>query len=170
MYDYTAGSEQDLIRRAKNGDTKAFSQLYAAIYKDLYRFALYATRNSHDAEDAVSEAVIAAYENIMCLKKDNSFKSWFFVILSNRCKQILRSREKECRNIENEKIHEPDYAGNEDLRRALDELDDEERMIVAFSVFGGYKSNEIAGILKKNPSTIRSRKRRAFEKLRQLLA
>ena len=56
--------QRQLIKKAKLGDTKAFSQLYAEIYKDLYRFALYMTKHTQDAEDAVSEAVISAYENI----------------------------------------------------------------------------------------------------------
>ena len=66
--------QRQLIKKAKLGDTKAFSQLYAEIYKDLYRFALYMTKHTQDAEDAVSEAVISAYENISGLKKENSFK------------------------------------------------------------------------------------------------
>lgn len=36
--------QRQLIKKAKLGDTKAFSQLYAEIYKDLYRFALYMTK------------------------------------------------------------------------------------------------------------------------------
>ena len=62
MYDYENSPEPDLIRRAKRGDIKAFSQLYARIYKDLYRFALYMTRHTQDAEDAVSEAVLSAWK------------------------------------------------------------------------------------------------------------
>ena len=38
MYDYENSPEPELIRRAGKGDVKAFSQLYAGIYKDLYRF------------------------------------------------------------------------------------------------------------------------------------
>ena len=61
---------------------------------------------------------------------------------------------------------EPDYAQREDIRRALELLDEEERMIVAFSVFGGYRSEEIAEMLNKNASSVRSRKKRALEKMR----
>ena len=49
------------------------------------------------------------------------------------------------------------------------ELKDEERLIVALSVFGGYTGKEIAGILEKNPSTIRSKYRRALKKMREKL-
>lgn len=64
MSDYENAAQEELIRRAKRGDVKAFSRLYAQIYKELYRFALYMTKHPQDAEDAVSEAVISAFENM----------------------------------------------------------------------------------------------------------
>lgn len=170
MYRYETEADAELVRRARAGDVKAFSKLYGYIYKDLYRFALYTTRNPHDAEDAVSEAVIAAFENIKYLKKENSFKSWFFTILSNQCMHILHDRKRQ-KAKEQEKFHaeEPDYAGSEDVKRAFDALDEEDRIIIAFSVFGGYRSEEIARMMGRNASTVRSRKKRAFEKMRDML-
>ena len=45
----------------------------------------------------------------------------------------------------------------------------EERLMVVLRVFGGYKSEEIARILNKNHSTVRSRYRRALKKLEREL-
>lgn len=176
MYDYENSPEPELIRRAKRGDIKAFSHLYARIYKDLYKFALYMTRHTQDAEDAVSDAVLSAYENLAGLKKEESFRSWMFTILNNRCKKMLKSGQKETAGLEGtssrgrQGCHEPDYAQWHDVRRAFGELDEEERMIVAFSVFGGYHSDEIARMLDKKPTTVRSRKSRALEKMRGALS
>ena len=177
MYDYENSPEPDLIRRAKRGDIKAFSQLYARIYKDLYRFALYMTRHTQDAEDAVSEAVLSAYENLAGLRKEDSFRSWMFTILNNCCKKTLRRGRRDAALPEGgaherigENAHEPDYAQWHDVRRAFGELDEEERMIVAFSVFGGYRSEEIAQMLDRNAATVRSRKSRALEKMRSALS
>ena len=177
MYDYENSPEQDLIRRARRGDIKAFSQLYARIYKDLYKFALYMTRHTQDAEDAVSEAVLSAYENLSNLRKEDSFRCWMFTILNNCCKKMLRRSMKSADRLD-ESTHarigwnlcEPDYAQWHDVRRAFDELDEEERMIVAFSVFGGYRSEEIAQMLDRNAATVRSRKSRALEKMRSALS
>lgn len=176
MYNYKESAEYELIRRAKRGDTKAFSELYSRIYKDLYKFALYMTKHPQDAEDAVSETVISAFETISGLKKDSSFKCWIFTILNNKCKKALRL---EKRKLESEAgaISEgkdsgscnPDYAQWHDVRRAFDKLDDEEQRIIAFSVFGGYQSDEIAQMLGKNAATVRSRKYRAFEKMRAFI-
>lgn len=64
-------------------DVNTFAQMYEAIYKDLYRFALCMMKNTQDAEDAVSEAVLAAYENIRKLRDEKAFRSWIFTILAN---------------------------------------------------------------------------------------
>ena len=90
MYDYENSPEPDLIRRAKRGDIKAFSQLYARIYKDLYRFSLYMTRHTQDAEDAVSEAVLSTYETLAGLRQEDSLRCWMFPTLINCCTNMLR--------------------------------------------------------------------------------
>lgn len=179
MYDYDNGQEPDLIRRAKRGDVKAFSQLYSRIYKDMYKFALYMTRHPQDAEDAVSETVVTAYEYIGRLRKEESFRSWIFTILGNQCRQILRKSQRELAvtAVSGEKEscesrvgdQENDYVQRHDIRAAFDTLDEEERMIIVFSVFGGYKSDEIGRMMDKNAATIRSRKSRALEKMRVIL-
>ena len=64
---------------------------------------------------------------------------------------------------------EADYADRQDVEAAFGILNEEERMIVSFSVFGGYKSQEIARILQIKAATVRSKKARALEKMRQVL-
>lgn len=178
MYDYENSSEPELIRRAKRGDVKAFSQLYAGIYKELYRFALYTTRHEQDAEDAVSEAVAAAYEKIGQLRREESFRTWVFTILGNCCRKILRKRRgdtavltehSELERLAAGEEPEADLARRHDVRTAFAALDEEERIIVAFSVFGGYRSEEIGAILEKNAATVRSQKSRALAKMRRML-
>ena len=51
-------------------DAIAFKELYKTVYQDLYRFALCMMHHPQDAEDAVSEAVLSAYENIHKLRKE----------------------------------------------------------------------------------------------------
>ena len=185
MYDYENSSGPDLIRRAKRGDTKAFSVLYSRNYTDMYRFALYMLGSPHDAEDAVSDTVISAYEGITRLRKDESFRSWIFTILSNRCLKILRGRSRDASVLTAEdalqegerkgkaKDSEPDfsqrYARHQEVREAFFALGEEERLIVSFSVFGGYSSEEIGGMLKMSAATVRSRKSRALGKMRRIL-
>ena len=67
--------ERMLVKRAKRGDVDAFGELYQRIYKKLYAYALYTLKNPEDAEDAVSQAVVDAYQSIGQLKKTRRFRT-----------------------------------------------------------------------------------------------
>ena len=171
---------ENLVKRAQKGDTKAFSGLYETVYKDLYYFALYMMKNPQDAEDAVSETVISAYENIRKLRHTEAFRGWIFKILSNTCKRKLilrnqRENHEAAREMrEDEAVLECAYEEAQDVRDAWKTLTDEERHILALSVFGGYNSSEIGQMLgtngnSVNPNTIRSKRSRALEKMGKIL-
>ena len=64
---------------------------------------------------------------------------------------------------------ERDYAELHDVREAFGILNEEERIIVAFSVFGGYQSDEIGNMMEQKSATIRSKKSRALGKMRSVL-
>ncbi len=157
-------------------DAKKFAQMYEGIYKDMYRFALCRMKNVQDAEDAVSESVLTAYENIRKLQKETAFKSWMFTILANTCRKKLKEsgvRQKReeggvesLSGISKETL---DYGIALDVKKAFLVLSSEEQEIVALSVFGGYNSKEIGSALNLNPNTVRSKRSRALEKMEYIL-
>lgn len=166
-----------LVERSKEGDTAAFSELYAMYANELYRFALYMTGVPEDAEDAVQEAVISAWQNIHNLNDNSLFKAWLFKILSNRCKTDLMKKNKLSGTlpvdeyeflVENQSADESFVNGTE-LKSALSQLTPPDGQIIVLSVIGGFKSYEIADIYGMTPSTVRSRQKRALEKLRNIL-
>ena len=160
-------AQWNLVAQAKAGDAHAFARLYENYYNDLYRFALSFVGNPTIAQDAVSEAVLAAYERLNQLKKDSSFKSWLFSITANECrKQIGRKRETELPENYDAPSEEQGYMSLE-LRSLLKILDDTERLVVTLSVFSGYRSTELAKMLNMRPGSIRSIKSRALAKLRK---
>ena len=57
-------TNENLARRARDGDTEAFADLYRQVYQDMYRFALYTLKNPQDAEDVVGDAVADAFFSI----------------------------------------------------------------------------------------------------------
>ena len=155
-------------------DAHTFAQMYETVYIDLYRFALCLMKNKQDAEDAVSEAVLKAYENIRTLKDEQAFRSWIFTITANTCKSRLReSAKKISESIEETLVNtlseEIDYGMAIDIRRAFTLLDEEEQTIIGLSVFGGYNSKEIGQMLKLKDNTVRSKKVRALEKMECVL-
>lgn len=155
-------------------DAKIFAQMYEAVYTDLYRFALCMMKNRQEAEDAVSEAVVAAYENIGRLRKEEAFRSWIFTILSNVCRKRLRKAAKEQEHSQGgafsqDPSEETDPGIAMDVRKAFFLLEEDEQVIIGLSVFGGYSSREIGESLKMNPNTVRSKRSRALQKMECVL-
>ena len=156
------------VQQAKKGDSHAFARLYEIYYKDLYHFALYYTRDSITAEDAVSSAVLKAFEQLHKLRKNDAFKSWLFQITANECKKLLKQKSID---LSDASWQEPAAAEDgyltPEIQDELSQLSEPERRVITLSVFGGYTSREIAGILKKREGSIRSIKSRALAKLRE---
>lgn len=157
-------------------DAKKFARMYEGVYKDLYRFSLCRMKNVQDAEDAVSEAVLAGYEKIYQLRTEAAFKSWIFAILANVCRKRLEESEGRRRKEEELDACEPKTSGTDvdygvavDVKNAFSILSAEEQEIVALSVFGGYSSKEIGNRMKLNPNTVRSKLSRALEKMEYVL-
>ena len=156
------------VQQAKKGDSHAFARLYEIYYKDLYHFALYYTKDSITAEDAVSSAVLKAFEQLHKLRKNDAFKSWLFQITVNECKKLLKQKSI---YLSDASWQEPaaveDGYLTPEIQDELSQLSEPERLVITLSVFGGYTSREIAGILKKREGSIRSIKSRALAKLRE---
>ena len=145
-----------------------FMELYETVYKDLYRLAYYYLGNAQDAEDAVGETVLKAYENFASLRNEEAFRGWIFKILVNQCKSQQRKNSGR-RDTEflTDPYYHPELADAVITKELLSCLAEEERQIVALAVFGGYKGEEIANLLHRRHSTIRSKYRRALKKLEQ---
>lgn len=163
----------ELVTMAKAGDTHAFAKLYEGIYKDLYRFAWCMLKDTQRAEDAVSDAVLSAFENLHKLKKDSSFQHWMFQIVANECRRQFRFQSKiipveDIMTFQSASTNMP----MEDclsLKEAFITLSEQERLIVGLSIFGGYRTREIARFLHKKDGTIRSIKSRALNKMKHFL-
>ena len=154
-------------------DAQAFAERYRLLYGDLYRFALCVTGNAHDAEDAVAEGVLAAYEHRGQLRRAEAFKSWLFQIVANRCRRRLAVG-KRCAVADPEGLNAPvpaalDGADVLAVRGAFAALGESDRLVVGLSVFGGYNSREIGAMMQMNPSTVRSRRKRALEQMASIL-
>lgn len=178
--------ELSLIRQAKQGDVDAYGRVYEMVYLDLYRFALFTLKDPHDAEDVVSDTVTDSFVGIRKLKTDEAFRGWIFKILTNKCRRLLKQhaerpviKEYEEAMSGGEGAAGSRFASGEedvsredlmDLRRAFGSLEEEDRLIIGLSFFGGYTSGEIAVMLKRKPGTVRSRQSRALSKMREMLA
>lgn len=163
---------KELVKAAGKQDADAFASLYEMVYRDMYAYAFYMLRNSQDAEDVVSDTVMYAFETIGKLRNPEKFRHWIFAILANQCRRKRGSYVNEPGEL-TEDLPEPqpelDVEAKHDLERAFTILNEEERTIVNSFVFAGFKGQEIAERLSLNPSTVRSKYRRALAKMRKYL-
>ena len=138
-----------------------FAAKYEKVYQDMFRFALYTLKNRHEAEDVVSETVL----------DENAFRAWIFRILANKCRQKLKSYLNRAVELPADLAwRERDTSEDMDVRAAFYKLNDEERLILSSSLFGGYTGKEIASMLEMNENTVRSLKSRALKKMEQMLS
>ena len=158
--------EKLLARQASAGDKEAFAALYMRYRDDLYRYAYFRLGNEEDARDAVSACIVEAYEGA-------AFKLWIFRILYRCCCRYI-AQQNDMRNNradveELQKLPAENSAISPEVKEAFGILDPCDRDIVLLSVIGGYNSPEIAAMTGLNPSTVRSRLKRALAKMKQFL-
>ncbi len=159
------------IKLAQKGSSEAFARLYSTVYKDMYHIALYSLRNSHDASDAVSDAVLDAFCSINKLKDADKFKSWIMTILSAKIKRKQREYFSPSDELDENLPLTDDFSYDSvELNEALQKLDSNSRLLLSMSVLGGYSSGEISEICDIKASTVRSRLTRIKEKLRMELS
>jgi RNA polymerase sigma-70 factor (ECF subfamily) len=170
--------DEKLINEAIAGSKEAFCSLYGQ-YKDrLYRYALYRLGSPEDAEDAVSECVLAAWKNIGSLRSGNAFGTWIFRILSNCCasriKEMISTRD----NLEHIYSEGPVSNGSVssspslsiELSEALSQLKEEDRNIVLLSIIGGFNSSEISALTGLAAGSVRSKLSRSLSRMREFLS
>ena len=156
-----------------------FCSLYGEIKDSLYRYALYRLGNPADAEDAVSDAVLAAWRGIEGLKDVSAFSAWLFAILRNTCnsgiKRIINEREKIAKagrdiSVMSENSGCEPGSLSKELSEALDILSDDEREIVILSVVAGLSSKEISDMTGLTAGSVRSKLSRSLTKMREFLS
>ena len=138
----------------------------AAIF---YRYAYSVLLSKQDAEDAVSETILKAFEHLNDLKHIHKMKSWMFQILANTCKTSLSKRKTisndRYENAKDTQILE-EYM---DLYSCICSMEPKFREVVILYYFDELKTREIAKILNISEGTVKSRLSRAREKLKKYL-
>lgn len=135
----------------------------------MHRIALGILKNEADTEDAVSEAIVRAYEKLSTLRNPKKGKSWLMTILVNVSRDIAKQR-KYMSDFDSLEI--PDEAGSgrdSDLWMDVLSLEEEFRDVVILHYYEGFRVREISEILQVPSGTVKSRLKRARDKLADML-
>lgn len=149
-------------------DKQEFTRRVLAVEGRLYRIACGLLREPQDRCDAVQEAVLKAWRSLPRLRDEALLETWLTRILINECHNLLRAKG---RLVPLEGVPEPPApdGGDARLREALLALPEKLRLPVLLHYMEGYRTREIARILRVPEGTVKTRLNKAREELRRML-
>ena len=114
------------------------------------------TRSAEDAEDLVQDCLASALPGLDRLRRPEALGAWLLQILRRRWYDLLRRRALERKGLSDEAASPAPSGDPEGVRRALRELDAEDRRILELRFFKSQTSVQIAAALGKPAGTVRS--------------
>ncbi len=166
--------EEKLLAAARTGDQASFERLIEPHIATGYRLAAAMLNDAGQAEDAVQEATLRAWRSIGQLRSSARVKSWFLSIVANRSRSIRGTRWWSVIRLPAPFWRLPSPADaverSEDLAMALSRLSPDDRAAVLLRFYEDMSSREIGMALGITATAVRSRIRRALQRLRVDLA
>ena len=81
----------ELIERARSGDGEAFGQIIKPHQRELMVHCYRILGSAQDAEDALQETMLAAWQGLRGFEERSSVRTWLYRIATNRCLNALRA-------------------------------------------------------------------------------
>jgi RNA polymerase sigma-70 factor (ECF subfamily) len=174
--------DTDLLMRARDGDTSAFAELATRHRTRMWAVCLNITGNPSDAEDALQDTLIAAWQNLHKFRGDARLTTWLHRIAANSALAVVRRRKA---NTDVVDFNDPDHpvlvdddaaigfdehlALQDQLRLALAEIPDNFREALVLREFADMTYEQIAEHQQVPVQTVRSRLNRARKQLAERL-
>ena len=161
-----------LIRAARDGSESALETLFHRYWPGAHRAAYLVCQDRTAAEDIAQEAFLAAIRSLHRFDRRRPFAPWLHRIVVNRAIDWTRMRTARHETPSAALPELPASAEPErddDLLRALAELDTDHRAVIVLRYLHDLSPGEIAQALGVPRGTVNSRLRRGLDKLgRQL--
>lgn len=163
-----------ILIQARGGDIRAFEGIYRATSCFVYNVALRVTNNREGAEEVTQDVFLKIHKNLKKFQFKASFKTWVYRITVNTAINMSKHRSKEkSRTIEYDdtiRINMTEKRMNkaeneEEIASLLNMLNPDQRTCVILRNLEGLSYEEIAETLNTNINTVRTRLKRAREKL-----
>lgn len=182
-------NEDFLIKKAKKGDSAAFSALMEQHFAMIYNLALRMSGNPDDASDLTQEAMIKLFKNIGAFEGKSKFSTWVYRVAANTCLDELRKiKRKKAVSLDAEYETEDGSVGYEAedtaptpdvsaerselksiVAKAVSRLGEEYRTAVILRDINGLSYTEIAEVIGCSVGTVKSRISRGRANLKEIL-
>jgi RNA polymerase sigma-70 factor (ECF subfamily) len=181
-------AEADLVARLQAGEAQAFEQLVRAHGPRMLALARRFLPKEADAEDALQDAFVSVFRSISSFAGESRLTTWLHRVTVNAALMRIRARSRRPETSYEDAAMDvlAESAGSvewsvsaaellareetrEAVRRALDGLHEEARIVVRLRDIEGMDLHEIARLLGIGVSTVKSRLRRGRLALRAVL-
>ncbi|MDT9595044.1 sigma-70 family RNA polymerase sigma factor [Nocardioides zeae] len=169
--------EAQLLERARGGDETAFAALVTPRRNRLWSVCLRVTGDRHDAEDALQDALTAAWQHLATFRGDARLDTWLYRIASNAALAVARRRRERAyapdelpEDGDARRDHADQIADTDRVRRALAALPEQFREAVVLRELADLTYEEIAAHQGVGVQTVKSRLNRARAQLVAALA
>jgi len=169
--------DHELVRRAQNGETRAFDELVIKFSPKLYGMVYHMTSNKEDTHDLLQDIFAKAYRSLKRFRGKSTFYTWIYSIATNMTLNFLKKRKRRATwsldNVESgiqnddamvDLAHSanPRHQSNvnelqQKLNEAMQELSEDHRAVVTMFDIQGVPHAEISRILGVTEGTVRSR-------------
>jgi RNA polymerase sigma-70 factor (ECF subfamily) len=172
----------DLVTRAKAGDTGAFGQLYLEHFDELYAYFRLALNDTEESEQATQDVFMRALAALPSYDGEEPFQSWLmglaretvFARLQKHAATYVPRTKTRRRGSTGEGIEEElralRWISDDDLLLLLDCLPEPQRQALVLNQVFDFSLAEIGEILGKSPRAVRRLQGVALAMLRERLS
>ena len=133
------------------------SKLILENQKEMYVLAYSILKNQADAQDAVSECIVRAFENRTSLRKRTSARSWLMKILINVSRSVITKRQKVVLFADPEQYEQEPETAEDHLWSVILELPENVRVVMVLYYYEGFSVREISTLLDIPEGTTKTR-------------
>lgn len=133
------------------------SKLILENQKEMYVLAYSILKNQADAQDAVSECIVRAFENRTSLWKRTSARSWLMKILINVSRSAITKRQKVVLFADPEQYEQEPETAEDHLWSVILELTENVCVVMVLYYYEGFSVREISTLLDIPEGTTKTR-------------